>query len=254
MLQLTRAIATAFTVAAVTLPSLAQAQALPSATEIFDRHVQEIGGKDAVLAISSIRQKGTLELAAMGITADVTMAMARPNKSSMIMAIPGLGEIQQGFNGEVAWENNPMAGPRIAEGEELETRKAAAGFSESFGIYDPARYESVQVLEKTTFAGEEAYKIELKRKVGPAVLSYFSVASGLFIGSQTSVVSPMGTIEVNAVAGDYKTFGKIRMPTKLMQSQSGQDITITFTDITFDTVTDDAFALPPAIQALVKKP
>lgn len=254
MLHLTRAFATALTVLAVTLPSVAGAQALPSATEIFDRHVREIGGKDAVLAISSVRQKGTLEMAAMGITADVTMAMARPNKSTMTMAIPGLGEIQQGFNGEVAWENNPMAGPRIAEGEELETRKAAAGFAEAFGIYDPSKYASVTVLERATFAGEEAYKVELKRSVGPTVLSYFSVASGLFIGSQTSVVSPMGTIEVNAVAGDYKTFGKLKMPTRLTQSQAGQDITITFTDITFDTVAQDAFALPPAIQALVKKP
>ncbi len=254
MQQFTRVIAAAFTVTTLALPALAGAQALPSVTEVFDRHIAAIGGREAIMQLSSVQQKGTMEMAAMGISADVVIAMAKPNKSTMTMSIPGLGEIQQGFNGEVAWGNDPMSGPRISEGAELEARKASANFHESFGIYDTEKFTSIKVLEKTQYGGEEAYKVEMIRKVGPSSMAYFSVASGLFIGSQTTAVTPMGSMEINAVAGDYKPFGAIKMPTKLSQSQAGQDIMITFTDITFDGVKDDAFALPPAIQALVKKP
>ncbi len=254
MRLVSRTLSTVLAVSTFALPALAGAQALPSVTEVLDRHVQAIGGRDAVMAISSVQQKGTLEMAAMGISADVVVAIAKPNKSNMTMTIPGLGEIRQGFNGEVAWENNPMSGPRVAEGEELETRRASSNFHESFGVFDLDRFTSVKVVEKTQFGGEEAYKVEMIRKVGRPAMSYFSVATGLYIGSQTTAVSPMGELEINAVASDYKTFGKLKLPTKLSQSQAGQDIVINFTDITFDTVTDDAFALPPEIQALVKKP
>jgi hypothetical protein len=50
------------------------------------------------------------------------------------------------------------------------------------------------------------------------VLTYYSVATGLYIGTQTSVVSPMGTVDVNSVASDYKSFGKLKVPTKIAGS------------------------------------
>jgi hypothetical protein len=259
MRHLSRGLTTAITAAttAVALlagPSAAGAQSLPSATEIFERHVQAIGGRDAIMAISSMQQKGILEISAMGISADVTMAISRPNKSTMTMTIPGLGEIRNGFDGTVAWDNNPMAGPSVAEGEMLEARKASADFNQSFGIYDASTFDSVTVLERTTFGGEEAFKVAVKRKVGPLVHVYYSVATGLYVGTQSSIPSPMGTVEVNAVVSDYKTFGGLKLPTRIAQTQAGQDVSITFSDITFNGVADAAFALPPEIKALVKTP
>lgn len=252
MQQITRAITAAFAVTVLSLPSTVGAQALPTVTEILDRHITAIGGREAALSVSSIQQRGTLEMAAMGISAEVTMMAAKPNKSSMLMSIPGLGEIQQGFNGEIAWSNDPMSGPRLAEGEELAARKASANFEEAFGIYDMEKFTSITVVEKTLFGGEDAYKVEFVRKVGPKVLTYYSVATGLYIGSQTSIVSPMGTVDVNAVASDYKQFGKLKLPTRIAQQQAGQDVVITLNDVKFDEVKDDAFAVPAAVQALIK--
>jgi hypothetical protein len=163
-----------------------------------------------------------------------------------------MGEMQQGFNGEIGWDNNPMQGPRLAEGEELANRKESASFAENFGIFDAEKFTSMEVVEKTQFAGEEAYKVKMVRKTGRPSNEYFSVASGLRIGSQSTAVSPMGEIEINAVMSDYKQFGAVKMATKMAQSQAGNDITMTFTDITFNAVKDDAFALPEAVKALVK--
>ncbi len=252
MKQLTRALVAAFTVTSITLPAAVGAQALPSAKEVIDRHVQAIGGAAAISALTSVQQKGQLELAAMGISAELSLSLARPNKMAMTMTIPGLGEIQQGFNGEIGWENNPMQGPRLAEGEELATRKAQSGFGESFGVFDAANFTSIEVVEKTQFAGEDAYKVKMVRKVGRPSFEYFSVANGFRIGTQSTAVSPMGEIEINAVMSDYKQFGPVKMPTKMAQSQAGNDITMTFSDITFNAVKDEAFALPPAVKALVK--
>ncbi len=252
MKQISRALVAAFAVTTITLPSLAGAQALPSAKEVLDRHVTAIGGLDAITAINSMQQSGTMEMAAMGLSAELSMAAAKPNKMSMTMSIPGIGEMQQGFNGEIGWDNNPMSGPRLAEGEELANRKESSSFLESFGVFDPARYTSMEVVEKTTFAGVDAYKVKMVRKVGPASTEYFSVATGLRIGSQTTVVSPMGELEINATLSDYKQFGAVKLPTKMAQSQAGQDMVMTFTNVKFNEVTDAMFALPEAVKALVK--
>lgn len=252
MQQITRTIAAACAVTLLSLPSLAGAQALPSVQEILDRHLTAIGGREAAMAVTSIQQRGTLQMAAMGISAEVTMAAAKPNKSSMVMSIPGLGEMQQGFNGDIAWSNDPMSGPRLAEGEELAARKAAANFEEAFGIYDMDKFTSITVMEQTMFGGEDAYKLEFVRKVGPKAFTYYSVATGLYVGSQTSLVSPMGTLDVSAVASNYKAFGKLKLPTRIEQSQAGQEVVITLSDVTFDDVKDDAFVLPAAVQALIK--
>jgi len=252
MKQISRALVAAFAVTTITLPSLAGAQALPSAKEVLNRHVTAIGGLDAITAINSMQQSGTMEMAAMGLSAELSMAAAKPNKMSLTMSIPGIGEMQQGFNGEIGWDNNPMSGPRLAEGEELTNRKESSSFLESFGVFDPARYTSMEVVEKTTFAGEDAYKVKMVRKVGPSSMEYFSVATGLRIGSQTTVVSPMGALEINATLSDYKQFGAVKLPTKMAQSQAGQDMVMTFTNVKFNEVTDAAFALPEAVKALVK--
>ncbi len=252
MNQLSRALVAVFTVSTITLPSLASAQALPTAKEVLDRHVQAVGGRDAIMAINSLQQTGTLEMAAMGISAELSVAAARPNKMAMTMSIPGMGEMQQGFNGEVGWDNNPMSGPRLAEGEELTNRKESSNFVETFGIFDAEKFSEMTVVEKTQFNGEDAYKVKLVRKTGRPSMEYFSVASGLRIGSQTTAVSPMGEIEINAVLSDYKQFGNVKVPTKMAQSQAGQDIVMTFNDVKFNEVKDEAFALPEAVKALIK--
>lgn len=234
------------------LPSALVAQTLPSAKEILDRHLDAVGGRTAILAISSVEQRGTLELASMGMTADVVMAAAKPNRMSMTMSLAGLGEIQQGFNGEIGWSNDPMSGPRLTQGDELTFRKENANFYESFGLYDMDKFASIDVVEKTTFGGEEAYKLRMTRKVGPPTTEYFSVATGLRVGSEASVPSPMGNVETSSIVSEYKAFGAVKIPTKIQQSQAGQNVVITLSNVTFDTVKDDTFALPDAVKALVK--
>lgn len=252
MKQLSRALVAAFSVSTLTLPALLGAQAMPTAASVVARHVEAIGGKDAVMKISSVHQQGTMEMPGMGLSAEMSLYAAAPNKQSVNMVIPGIGEILQGYNGEYAWNADPMSGPRLADGAELGNRAESAIFLESFGIFDATDFTSMEIVEKSLFAGEEAYKVKFVRKSGSESYEFYSVASGLRVGSQSEAVSPMGTIQINATVSDYKDFGGVKLPTRLSQSQAGQDIVMTMRSITFNDVPADAFALPPAIQALVK--
>ena len=42
------------------------------------------------------------------------------------MDFPGIGKVEEGFDGETAWENSALQGPRILDGDEKAAAKRAA--------------------------------------------------------------------------------------------------------------------------------
>ena len=90
----------------------------PELTEeqkIFARHVEAIGGEDAIRAHSSMTMKGAFEMPAMGVSADAMIYLAAPDKGLIHITIPGLGNNVQGFDGEIGWSEDPMQGARLLE-------------------------------------------------------------------------------------------------------------------------------------------
>ncbi len=240
-----------FAVAAVTMPWTVSAQALPTAQAVIDKHVEAVGGKAAITGLKSMSQKGTMEITAMGMVADINLSAAAPNKQVLNINIPGLGELNQGYNGTVGWDDNPMSGARVLEGEELTARKEGS-FHEALGLYDASKFTTMEVVEKTQFAEEEAYKVRFVRTSGRESFEYYSVANGLRIGTYTKTPSPMGEVEVSAVISDYKKFGPVMVPTKVALNQAGQDIVQNITEVKFNEVDDSVFKTPASIEALVK--
>lgn len=228
-----------------------QAQALPSAADLVAKHVAAIGGKDAVLAITSLKQSATMEIPMMGLSASMEMYSAAPNKAMSKTTIPGMGEMMQGFDGTVGFDMNPMAGPRLLEGTELTQAKDNADFHGNL-LLDAKNYTSMETVGEAEFNGEAAYKVKLVRTSGTTTTNYFSKATGLMIGSEMTVKSQMGDIEATTKISDYKAFGAVKFPTRLQQSAGPQQINITITDVTVGGAPASAFELPAAIKALVK--
>src|SRR4051794_35919049 len=94
-------------------------EALPTVDQIFDKYVQALGGKAAIEKNKNQMAKGTLEVEAQGISAPIEIYAAAPNKSLFIATIPGFGVVQEGYNGTVAWAQDPMSGIREKTGAEL---------------------------------------------------------------------------------------------------------------------------------------
>jgi hypothetical protein len=103
------AFATVATVAVLS-PLSSNAQARPAASEIIAKYVTAIGGESEIRKITSMKQVGTLNVPAIGLSATMEAYMAAPNKMATKTSIPGMGEMLQGTNGTVAWDVNPMAG------------------------------------------------------------------------------------------------------------------------------------------------
>ena len=59
-----------------------------------------------------------IDFAKQGLKGSLTIYEAAPDKYLGVTELPGIGKIAAGSNGEVAWENTALQGPRIKQGAE----------------------------------------------------------------------------------------------------------------------------------------
>src|SRR5262245_47537198 len=92
----------AFFAATVGATATMHSQQLPKAEEIFAKHVAAIGGKDAIMKVSSIKTTMTMSIPAMGLVAPMENLTAAPNRLYSKTSLPGMGDVLQGFDGTTA--------------------------------------------------------------------------------------------------------------------------------------------------------
>ena len=231
-------------------PTFAGAQGLPAAKDLIAKWAAATGA-DAWKNHKSSRMKATFDMPAQGISANMEQVTLYPQQSAMKIDIPGMGEIRQGFNGEVAWSLNPMQGPSIVTGKQLEAQKEDN---------DPANYSRVspaivssETVEKTTLNGQECYKVKHTWKSGKVSHDCFSAADGMIVWSQQTQSGPMGEVETTITYAAYKDFGGVKRAATTTFEAMGQQQVITMTGWEWDTVDAKELELPAEIKALVEK-
>ncbi len=224
--------------------------ALPPGRTIIDRFVEASGGKAAMAKHRSRRAVGHISMPAQGVEGDVEILAARPALMRLRMTIPGVGEIQSGYDGTIAWSMNPLTGPMLMQGKSFEQTKADAEFDSQ--LHPDTQYRTLETVEKTTFEGRPAYKVRAVRTTGDEDFEYFDAETGLMLGAVITRESPMGPVKATHVASDYKDFGGVKIASRIVQRLMGTEQIITISEIEYDTVEKSAFVPPPQIQALVK--
>ena len=101
---------------------------MPTVDQILDKYVQALGGKAAIEKVSSTITKGTFDLPAMGVSGTLEIYAKAPNKNATIINLPGFGVVQLGFNGTLAWAQDPQTGMRELSGSELADTKRDSEF------------------------------------------------------------------------------------------------------------------------------
>lgn len=235
-------------------PAVAQSSAaLPPAKDLIAKFVAATNAPAVMAKHQSVRTKGRFELPAAGMSGDLEISQARPNKSMMRINVSAVGQIEQGFDGTTAWSLNPMQGPRILTGRELDAIREESSFGTS--SRQGPNVASAETVEKTELNGEPCYKVKMVWKSGRETFDCYSVASGLLIASMGKQESPMGTIDVTNLISDYKDFGGQKIATRLTQQVMGNEQVLIINTVDYDAADPAVFEMPAAIKALAgKKP
>jgi hypothetical protein len=233
---------------AQTPPPAAVSTELPHAEEVLKKYRLAIGGEEAIKKHTTRSVKGTFEIPAQGMKGDLSIMAAAPDMIRVMVTLPGLGELQRGYDGKLGWSIDPAVGPRLLDGNELAEFKHSADFYDD--LHDPKKFKTITVVGKTMFEGQECYELRLVKETGFEYTEFFSVASGLIVGGKLNASSQMGSVPVTSMVSEYKPFGGVLVPTVTRQRMLGLEQLTTVISVSFDPIDPKAFELPPAIAAL----
>jgi hypothetical protein len=227
------------------------ASSLPAASTLLAKYATLIGAP-AMIKAPQVTTRGTMTMSSAGFTATIEMMQLAPNRMQMMTTIPGVGAIQVGFDGTTGWSVDPMQGPRVLAGKELDEIREQSDPRASGRA--PDLFSAVQTVADTTMAGQQCYLVKLTWKSGRETFDCYNGASGLLVGSTSVQQTSMGSVPVSTVFSDYKKFGDFLVPTKTVNSMMGQQQIFTISSVEVGTGAGVTITAPPEIKALVKPP
>ena len=235
------------------MPVLAADEALPPAATILDRYVEVTGGKSAYEKHKTEIETGTVQFAALGLKGMLSEYSAEPDKHYSTFDVEGIGKVEEGVIGGVAWENSPLNGPRIKTGEEKAQALRDAHFNAPVHwreLYPKAETTGVERVDD-----EDCYKVLLTPAQGNPVTMYFGKKSGFMRKTTVVAASQFGDLAAELLASDYRDFGGVLMPVKRTEKAAGQEFTITINDVKVNQeIPAERFELPAEVKALLNQP
>ncbi len=226
----------------------AVAQQLPTPRQITDRYIQAVGGRDAFKAQQFRHMVMEMSMPAMGMSFTMDIKVMRPNKMLTTMEMPGMGTITTGYDGTVAWMNNPMTGPQILEGQELNQALRQSDIDASIDF--ERLYPTMETVERTERGGRACYNVRMVSPDNDTVFSCFDVENGLIVAVTAKQTSQMGEVEVTSLLSDYKDFGGIKLPTRTTAQMMGMEMVTTIKSVDSNPIDPSVFELPAEIKAL----
>jgi zinc protease len=229
------------------------AQALPSGEAVLAKFIEATGGRAEYAKIHTTISTGRLEMPAQGIKGTITIYEEMPGKQYSVADIPGIGLMEDGTDGTIAWSKSALQGARLKQGEE---KAAAFRAANSEGRFVDWRryYKSVETVGSEDVDGKPCYKVVMMPIEGKPETGYYEKSSGLLVKETMVVATPMGDVPVESNLSDYRKEGQLLVPHKLKQSAVGQQFQITIESVKVNAgIPKERFDPPAEVKALLKK-
>lgn len=242
----------AVAVLAVSLPLFGADEALPSVETVINHFLTATGGRAAYEARHSLVQHATIDFPKAGLKGSHAIYQAAPDKYLGLTELAGIGNVSAGSNGEIAWENSALQGPRIKQGVERADALREGAFNAELSwqkLYVKSEMGGSEMVE-----GHDCYKIVLTPKEGKPITEFYDKKSGLMIKTMATVSSQMGDVSAEILYDDYRKEGDILTAHRMVTRAAQQEFVVQIERVEVNPdLPKNRFDLPPEIQALLKK-
>ncbi len=239
----------------LSVPAMLWAEDLPSAEKVINKFIEASGGLEVWEGHSIMKATGSFAMPAMGISAKIEVYKKAPNMIHTSIVSDAFGNMEEGFDGTVAWEKSMMTGSKIKTGSELAMSRRMAQFNPWAVWKDDYQSATNQGVEKVDEV--DCYRIEMvpHEGEGEPEMNFFAVDSGLLLKTSSVLVNEMGRITVDAYLMDYRESEGVLAPYKVRQVLMGmQEMVMTFEEQTFKAEAPEGlFDLPEDVKALLEK-
>jgi hypothetical protein len=224
---------------------------MPSGESLLQQSLQKSGGAEAFARAKNAVLTGKVEMAGHNIGGPVEIYQ-EDGKSYTAIELPGIGKVEEGFDGKTAWEMNSLQGARVKDGEE----RAAVVRASRMSILDTWRdfYTAAKTIGAEDVDGKPTWKVELTPKEGKPETFYFDKQSMLLVRTTATIATALGEIPVDSRLGDYRPVDGIQTPFTMIQNAMTQTLVMKFDKVQYNaSIPPGRFDLPPAVKALAQK-
>ncbi|MSR41843.1 MAG: hypothetical protein EXS10_08095 [Phycisphaerales bacterium] len=226
---------------------------LPDGRGVVERSLSVIGSKEARDSIKSTAMKLTIK-SLMG-TSKVSLTLLEPNRVLMTQSVEGsaASSVEIGFDGTTGWMSTPNAAPRVL------TPEMCAQFSKGADAQELARSLDTRFVTFTTIGAEtidgiDTWKVKMVDSDDIASTGAFAKATGLLRALENTQKTPQGEMTSRTVFDRWEQVGPVQCFRVLTVTQSGAKQDITFDEIAFNAVKDDAIRAPASLRATPPTP
>ena len=221
------------------------ANGLPTPRALFARYTEALGGERVLRSHESKTMSGSFALTSFGLSGTMEMKVAAPNHFVQNIELGGMGTINSGFNGDVAWSSDPLSGAQRLSGQALTDMARQGEYFVSL-TYE-SLYPQQETIGMSEVNGESAYEVVLTADDGRATTVYFSEESALISRQIATIASPLGDVRTVTDMHEYGEFDGEVLPTVMSVDQAGQQVEVTIDSVSFNDVSDADFTPPNGI-------
>lgn len=235
-------------VTAAAVPARAQQAGadLPPAREVFDRFVQAIGGRQAVLRLTSSRTTATTRSPDGSVSEGEFLNLA-PNLSLARMRVRG-AEILAGYDGAIGWSVDAGV-PRLLTGSELTDMAEESIFHRI--LHDDSLFRSARTVEAREVDGRPCWYVRMVWRSGRETGECFDQQTGLRVLVEYSMKMGEGErIPLTELHGEYRDYDGVLSPSVTRTRIMGMELVTTVTSVRYGGVDPAELAPPAAVRAL----
>jgi zinc protease len=180
-----------------------------SASDVFDRYLAAVGGRDAFSAVKTRVTKAEFSIPTLNVSGKIENHQKAPNKYASTLTVDA-ATILRIFDGKTGWTKNPFGG-----GLKEETGIDLANLKLDAELLMPLRM--AELFPKATLKGKErlentdTYVVEAPAGDKTARL-YFDAKTWFLVGWMREVKTQTGSAMALQKFDDYKEVNRVKIP------------------------------------------
>ncbi len=192
-----------------------------TADQLIARHLQARGGLDRILAINTLRQRGTVKMRGMEVY--ISGERKRPDLLLVQYAVAGRSGIE-GWDGKAAWEFNPFKGmiePQYVTGPPSEALQRGAEFDGPL-VNHHEKGHTIEYIGNEKVGERDTYHLKITRNDGNVIYYYLDMETMLTV--RTRSVRPIhggDAVETITDFGDYREVAGVLFPFRSREVAKG---------------------------------
>jgi photosynthetic reaction center cytochrome c subunit len=214
--------------------------ALPSVDQVLDRYEQALGGKAALMKVSSRILKGS-RVGADGVLVPEEVYQKAPDKLLVITSYPEI-VFRSGFNGASGWAKSSKGDDQIGSEQLAELVRDAQSYGNT-RIRE--LYSQMTVEGRTTLGDHAALIISATTHHGLFEKLFFDAQTGLLLRRYRESRTALGPFPTQTDYEDYKEVDGVKLPFAIRWSMPGRSWGRKIAEVKQNTVIDDAIFNPP---------